>query len=233
MKAVLFDLDNTLLIKRPTIADKWREDLCKAGYSVTKNESERAFALCEMWVGEQICRENETGVRLSDKEFLSNLMNRCIEVLGIDSSAEDIIVNGWIGRYEKTYEIAKGTHRLLDYLLSRDVLIGIVSNNTSEIRKVLDELNLTQYFSVIVLSQEVDLYKPDPHILLYALNKLNVEPGDAIYVGDHPFDVICAQNASIKSAWIPVNKYMELPENTKAPAFRINSLDDLIAECGL
>lgn len=69
MKAVLFDIDNTLLVKRPAVAEKWREVLNEAGCLVSESAVQRAFAACERWTGEQVQRENRTGLRLSDADF--------------------------------------------------------------------------------------------------------------------------------------------------------------------
>ena len=84
-----------------------------------------------------------------------------------------------------------------------------------------------EHFSAIVISEEVGLYKPDPAILLYACEKLGILPGDALYVGDHPFDVVCANDAGVGCAWMPASSYMQLPPDTPAPMYRIGSLAEL------
>ena len=90
MKAVLFDIDNTLLIKKPTVAEKWYEVITAAGYPVTMQAAQRAFAECEMWVGEQIRRENETGVRLCDEDFKAGVMGCCLGALGVGAEGCDL-----------------------------------------------------------------------------------------------------------------------------------------------
>ena len=227
VKAVLFDLDNTLLIRRPTIPEKWREMLCGEGYAVTLRDTERAFAECEMWVGRQVRLENETGVRLSDEQFKAGVMGCAGEALGLGAEAIDMLAPGWMGKYDMRYELAGGAVELLGQLRDRGTLLGIVSNNRPAIRKTLEELGLLQYFGTVVISEEVGLYKPDPAILRYACEKLNVRPEEALYVGDHPFDVVCAREASVLSAWIPVNEFMRLPDGTEEPSLRLKSLTEL------
>jgi len=228
MKAVLFDLDNTLLIKRPTIPEKWREVLRHAGYNVDLRDTERAFAECEMWVGAQIRRENETGVRLSDEDFREGVIGCCTGALGLDRTAIDLLAPVWMGKYEMRYEIARGALRLFEHVRNRGMLLGVVSNNRPTIRDVLSQLGLLEYFDVVVISEEVGLYKPDPAILRYACEKLNVQPEETLYVGDHPFDVVCARDASVHAAWIPASEFMRLPEETEAPLLRLNALEELI-----
>lgn len=227
VKAVLFDLDNTLLIRRPTIPEKWCEVLCRAGYAVTLRDTERAFAECEMWVGRQVRLENETGVRLSDEQFKVGVMGCGGDALGLGAEAIDMLAPGWMGKYDMRYELADGAVELLGQLRDRGTLLGIVSNNRPSIRKTLEDLDLAKYFDVVVISEEVGLYKPDPAILLYACEKLNVRPEETLYVGDHPYDVVCAQEASVHAAWIPVNGFMELPEGTNAPLYCLKALEEL------
>lgn len=229
MKAVLFDIDNTLLMRRPTIPEKWHEALMSAGYSVTADDAQRAFAECEMWAGRQTRIENETGVRMSDEEFKNGLMNCCISAFGIDEAATDMLALIWMGRYEKHYEVAEGAFECLENLHGRGINTGIVSNNYSSIRDVLDEKGLTSHFSTIIISDEVGLYKPDPQILLHACKQLGVQPDEAMYVGDHPYDVVCANEAGLNSTWIPASCHMKLPEFTKEPMYRINNLNQFIS----
>ena len=228
MRAVLFDIDNTLLIKRPTIAEKWYEVLNAAGYAVSAQAAQRAFVECEMWVGEQIRRENETGIRLSDEDFKAGVMGCCLSALGVGEETTDMLAAVWVGKYDMEYALADGALRLLERLSSRGIRLGIVSNNRPTVRETIDDMGLTKYFGTIVISEEVGLYKPDPRILHYGCDKLNVIPEETLYVGDHPFDVVCAHDASVKAAWIPASEYMQLPEGVKAPLFRLNSLDELM-----
>ena len=71
------------------------------------------------------------------------------------------------------------------------------------------------------------MFKPDPEILRYACKRLNVSPEETLYVGDHPFDVVCAHAASVHAAWIPANKFMRPPGGTEAPLFRLQKLEEL------
>ena len=190
--------------------------------------AQRAFAECEMWVGEQIRLENETGIRLSDEDFKAGVMGCCLGALGVGAEATDMLAAVWVGKYDMEYAVADGALPLLEWLSGRSMRLGIVSNNRPSVRKILDDMGLTKYFGTVVISEEVGLYKPDPRILHYACDKLNVMPEETLYVGDHPFDVVCANDASVNAAWIPASEYMHLPEGVKAPLFRLNKLNELM-----
>lgn len=133
-----------------------------------------------------------------------------------------------MGRYPIRYEIAPGAIETLIALVNSGMNLGIVSNNRASIRETLDSLGLSELFRTIVISEEVGLYKPDPRILKYACDKPNTDCSDALYVGDHPFDVVCAHEANMQAAWIPANEFMRLPKGTAEPEHRLCLLTDLL-----
>ena len=73
LRCVLFDIDNTLLLKKPTIAQMVFQTAAPVRPGLTLDDVEKAYAESEIWQGEQIRRENETGVRMGDEEFLGNI----------------------------------------------------------------------------------------------------------------------------------------------------------------
>ena len=75
-RCALFDIDNTLLIKKPTIAEIVYELAARENPSLTMDEAEKAYAESELWQGQQIQKENETGVRMADEEYLENVMKK-------------------------------------------------------------------------------------------------------------------------------------------------------------
>jgi HAD superfamily hydrolase (TIGR01549 family) len=66
--------------------------------------------------------------------------------------------------------------------------IGIVSNIGFDIRPMFDAYGLADYVDAYVLSYEIGRIKPDPAIFEYACAKLQVDPENALMVGDTPSD---------------------------------------------
>ena len=126
------------------------------------------------------------------------------------------------------YEIASGALELLDGLRTSGISMGIVSNNRTSIRDELVKTGLASYFDEVVISEEVGLYKPDPRILLYACQKLGVSCEEVIYVGDHPYDVVCAHEAGVQAVWVPINPFMRLPDGSDEAEISLSSLCDLL-----
>ncbi|MYH42061.1 MAG: HAD family hydrolase [Chloroflexi bacterium] len=82
--------------------------------------------------------------------------------------------------------------------------LGLVSNGLSaDQRPKIERFGLGRFFPVVVISEEVDLRKPDPAILAYALEQLGAAGRAAAYVGDNPsHDVAAAHAAELAAIWL-------------------------------
>lgn len=78
--------------------------------------------------------------------------------------------------------------------------LGIISNFDTRIYKVLDLLNLRQYFFSITISSQVGVAKPHPQIFEKALEKHGCTPENCWYIGDSlKEDYLAAKSLGIKS----------------------------------
>jgi putative hydrolase of the HAD superfamily len=72
----------------------------------------------------------------------------------------------------------------LDELQRRGLKRGVISVCSSDVEELWDETELAAHVDDVVLSCAVGLSKPDPRIYLLACERLEVEPGDCLFVGD-------------------------------------------------
>ena len=90
--------------------------------------------------------------------------------------------------------------------LQKKYILGIITNGPSDgQRKKLQKSGLLEFFdeSHIVVSGDLPFRKPDPRIFLHACEKMNIEPQEAVYVGDlYGRDVIGARRAGLTPIWI-------------------------------
>jgi len=70
--------------------------------------------------------------------------------------------------------------------LGRDFKLGIVANQHPPVADAIAEYGVAKLFDTIVISETVNLYKPDPAIFELGLSNLGVIPGEAIFIGDRP-----------------------------------------------
>jgi pyrophosphatase PpaX len=95
-----------------------------------------------------------------------------------------------------------GVPEMVGRLRARGARLGVV---TAKIRPTL-ELGFEHvplerdWFEVLVAKEDTRRHKPHPEPLLLALELMNVDAGDAIYVGDSPFDIRAAHAAGVTAA---------------------------------
>jgi putative hydrolase of the HAD superfamily len=100
-------------------------------------------------------------------------------------------------------------HALLEALRSRGLRLAVVANGWPEparlTRRRLTELGIADRVDAVVLADEVGARKPDPRIFQVALERLGVEAGEAVYVGDRADDDVAgAANAgltTVQAVW--------------------------------
>lgn len=77
--------------------------------------------------------------------------------------------------------------------------MGVISNRTEPFDEQLQSLGISDYFEFSLAAGTIDAWKPDPVIFQYALQQMEIEPEQAVYVGDNYYaDVVGARNAGLE-----------------------------------
>ena len=83
------------------------------------------------------------------------------------------------------------------------VALGVVSNFYGNVERILDDAGFAVLLDTVIDSTCVGVSKPDPAIFGLALQQLDCDPADALYVGDSfEKDVVGARGAGLRSAWL-------------------------------
>jgi putative hydrolase of the HAD superfamily len=106
------------------------------------------------------------------------------------------------------------THALLEALRSRGLRLGLVSNAFDPgwlLHRDLEQMGIAERIDHAVFSSEVGKRKPHPEIFARALEALEVEPGDALFVGDRLYeDVRGAAEvgmATVQAVWFRADEH--------------------------
>jgi epoxide hydrolase-like predicted phosphatase len=75
---------------------------------------------------------------------------------------------------------------ILPSLKERGYLTAIFSNYTSELRSILAEQNILQYFDEVVISGEIGLQKPSKEAFEAMFSSLGVKPQEIVFIDDTP-----------------------------------------------
>ena len=73
---------------------------------------------------------------------------------------------------------------LIKNLRSRGIQIGLLSNNSLELRDMLEAMRLDKLFDALVVSAQIGFMKPAPQAYYIVLEKLKMAPGQALFVDD-------------------------------------------------
>jgi FMN phosphatase YigB (HAD superfamily) len=123
--------------------------------------------------------------------------------MGCDAEQAEIlapIINRYMSEnYQPENCVDPSTPPLLSSLQAAGFTLAVVSNRNQPFDEELVQLGLNDYFNFNVTASEANSWKPDTGIFTFALNKANLMPHEAIYVGDNYFaDVVGARNAGLK-----------------------------------
>jgi len=171
-KAVLFDLDGTLINSLHDIADSMNRVLEKKGYRTHDYDAYRYF------IGRGLY--NLVGSTLPEAEKTEqNIRNLYQELL------RDYEVN----LLQKTV-LYRGIPELLNELVSKNIRLTILSNKADNFTKTIAaELLKSWPFEVVLGSGDNVPRKPDPTGALMVCESLQLEPSDFLYIGDTSTDM--------------------------------------------
>ncbi|MCK4078378.1 HAD family hydrolase [Acinetobacter radioresistens] len=212
MKAVLFDLDGTLI---DTAADFIRiiQDMCRA-----EN--------CEVVAADLIRTQVSEGARamvklvyphleVDDPVFLAH-RQRFLDLYGADIAVET--------------DLFEGMYPLLDELEARGIPWGIVTNKPRGLSEaLLATLNLTERCAVLVCPEDVTRTKPDPEPMYLAARQINLPAEQIIYVGDHPRDIEAGRNAGMYTI-LAAYGYLPLSHKDNLTAWQADCIVNDISE---
>ena len=87
----------------------------------------------------------------------------------------------------------------LTQLREQQIAVGIVTGATrSAVEYILEKIQLSQYFDLIVAGDDLLESKPEPEPYLLAANKLDLKPSECLAIEDNPIGIEAAKRAQIQ-----------------------------------
>ena len=251
IKAILFDLDDTLLVEKNSAKESFIETICSIDFKADKEEfvgviKEEARKLWyEMPVNDYCLKigissweglwadfdgdnDNLRYLKAHALEYRRNTWINALSRYGIASSllAEEL--------GEKFKAIRNTKHNVSPDALScleqlkPYAALGLITNGAPDIQqKKIKGSGLSHFFKSIVISGEYGVAKPDASIFNEVLRQLRYPAAHALMVGDTlKTDIQGAVNAGIRSVWVNRNN-KETDTGKLKPDYEINDLSML------
>ena len=222
VKAVIFDYVGTLVnCKNYTMEasrEKLHTELANEGFDVAKDQFLEAYILAH---------EKYRKVRYEQLREVTNAVwvAEALCNLGFQVTADDYRIKAALNVFFEDYvdmlELREGAKKLIKQA-KEQCKLALISNFTHApvIYKSLRQLGINAFFDAVVVSEEVGWRKPSSHIFKDALNKLQIQANEAVYIGDSPIeDIKGAKEAGLKTVFVPsqFNTLKDLQESKQEP----------------
>lgn len=177
-RAVLFDIDGTLVDSNYLHVESWGHAFATLGVPVDQWRIHRCIGmdsdkLLEAMLGDRL---GELGARAKDlhSQYYGDLADRL-----------------------RPFD---GARQLLSTLAARGVIVVLATSAPEDELAVLRRvLEVDDHVAHMTSSADVGTAKPEPDLIEAALEKAEVEAGDAVMVGDTIYDVIAASRAGVRT----------------------------------
>lgn len=183
IKAVIFDLDGTLLDTKEiyfTIVEKVFERL---GLALASREAVVEATAAGKFDWDMVLPDGVEGSK--------DLLPRIREILDEVSPA----------LFRERTSLIPGAANVIKALFAAGVRIGIVTSTrarhlSTKLQAIRDS-GLESLFQAVITANEVPIQKPAPDPLLECARRLGVEPGECVYVGDMRVDIRAGKSAGM------------------------------------
>ncbi|MBC8123398.1 MAG: HAD family phosphatase [Gemmatimonadaceae bacterium] len=182
LRALLFDLDGTMVDSDPVHYQTWREVLAQQGVTLDTETYRTRFSgklnpqLVEEWLPTLPVEKRKGFIEYKEARFRE---------------------------LAATLTALPGLYALLDWAKTRALKTAVVTNAPrSNLEFMLASLDLEGRFDVQVLGEELPVGKPDPLPYRLALEQLGVQPAEAVAFEDSRSGVLSAVAAQIPTVGI-------------------------------
>jgi len=229
VKALLVDLDDTLLAYSAGVDTSWAE-ACGA-VALPMETAMLLAALTEtrkwFWSGDP---ERHARERVNMLGAWTKIAVEALARCGCgDEALAAAIARDYAARRREAMQLYPESRAVLEALRTRDLPLAMVTNGDAlQQRDKIQRHDLARYFDAIVIEGEFGAGKPEPAVYQHALAALGAHAHEAWMVGDHlEWDVAAPMRLGLSAVWID-RAGGGLPAGSAVVPHRvIRSLDEL------
>jgi putative hydrolase of the HAD superfamily len=180
MKAVLFDLDDTLLDRKVSLT------------SFVSHQAKKIVA------DEDVVRFVNRFIELdaNGSVWKDVVYSSLVDEFYLSEITSEELLNDYVKNFRSFCRAKPGSQEAIKVLHSFGLKLGLISNGKSPFQEqCFEALSMGHLFHDVIVSDAVGYKKPDKNIFLLACKNLAITPNEAIFVGDNPIADIQGANA--------------------------------------
>ena len=223
--AVLLDLGGTLLTEVPSRSEIYAEEARAAGLVVSTAEMSASMAAAHS----ALPRELGGAFRYSDAWFRAFQRRILVEERGLDPARFEELSARLFARFESsaTFRLRPGARELLHAVRRAGLTLGLVSNWSERLPRLLRALELDTAFDFVLGSASARLEKPERALFELAVARAGVPAARCLHAGDHPEnDARGALRAGLSAVLVDHDGRMGAAERALCPV--VGSLPELL-----
>lgn len=216
LRLIMFDLDGTLVETAPEIAECVNRTLDIAGLNRLETN------LIKSWIGRgtawlfgHVLEHSLQDPHARESDTYAHYYPIFLEIYSELS-----------GKLSQPFD---GAFACLDSLKEKGYPLAIVTNKDRPLtERLLNQLNMNQWFDIVVAGGDTTLGKPSAQPIQLALQKSQKTPGMGLFIGDSSNDVRSARNAGVP-IWVFSHGYNHGdPIEQENPDLVLHHFNDLI-----
>lgn len=188
--ALLFDLDETLMDRSASIKRFLQDQHHRFIYLLSPIDVET--------YSNRFIELDKQGLVWKDVVYQNLISEFQIQGLSWEQLLEDYVTH-----LHKSCVLYEGVIPTLKTFKKEGYLLGLITNGRYDVQwPNIQALELSPFFSSILISEKEGIRKPETAIFHRGLSQLNVRSEHAVFIGDHPIsDIKGAKEAGLKTIW--------------------------------
>ena len=191
IRAVLFDLDRTLVDRDTGILRLFQTQWLRVGAEISDGRTEAMF------VARLLALDNKG---YSNK---TEMYERIVQEFRLPPGLAGVLEHDFRENYGRSVETVPDTLPTLSSLQRNGYALGIITNGTTRVQQAkIESTGLQAFMNAVLISEAEGIKKPHAEIFQRALQRLGVASHEALFVGDNLLaDVQGAKAAGMEAVW--------------------------------
>lgn len=190
IKAVVFDLDGTLLDRDSSVKKFIKEQYRRLDKSVNHIPMDTYMT--------RFIELDNRGYVWKDKVY-----RQLVEEFEITEWTWEELLQDYLSHFQASCVPFPNLLKMLETLKEKSIALGMITNGKGQFQMDnIKALHIKTYFDSILISEWEGMKKPEPQLFQKSLDELHVSPSESMFVGDHPEkDVEAARRTGMKGVW--------------------------------